>query len=156
MARGSTNRVRSSKPTTLGRFGEARESWVRVNATEFILYEYHAADEDDEGTFEYDDLPDVKLAIRLAGVRRPARVSLTAFRVDELDAFEKFITRAIEKARPVCAELDARAQKDFEDGDDTHARLYRPVPEFHVRTREQREHSARLRQRPEGPADDDG
>ncbi len=153
-----TRGTKSSKRTPMGRISEARESWVRVNAVELVRYEYNhdeVNEEDGDTYFEYPDLANQTISLRVPGRARPLRISLTALRLDELDAFETFMKRAFDLARPIVTEIDTRAQKDFEAGDDTHARLYRPVPDLVVRTREQREHSARLQRRPPRSSGDD-
>lgn len=135
-----------------GRYGPARESWVQLMGDEYVLYEYNGDDDDSDGDRGSDrsdsDLPRIVVAISSRG-GRSTRVTLTNMTVNELEHLQRFIDRAIEKAKPICAEIDRRAEQAWEAGDDSYPRLYRPIPELHLRARREPEHDAVVQDRPD-------
>lgn len=133
-----------------GRYGPARESWVQLMGDEYVLYEYDDSnnDPDDEhGSDRSDsDLPRIVMTISSRG-SKPTRITLTNMTIDELEHLRRFVDRAIEKAKPICAEIDKRAEQAWEAGDDSYPRLYRPIPELHLRARREPEHDAVVQDR---------
>jgi hypothetical protein len=71
-------------------------------------------------------------------------IQLTTLTVEELNALQQFYNYCFDLARPVCAELDRRAQEAMEEGDDSDQRVYRSAPVFVVRERGQQEYVARI------------
>lgn len=67
------------------------------------------------------------------GAGRPVTVDLSALTVEELAAFKESVLIATEAARPICVELDRRAQEAMQNGDDADPRTYRSVPVVFVR-----------------------
>lgn len=100
---------------------EKRLAWTTINRREFIVME--EADE------KYPDLKQVWIDLR--GPKK-LRFSLTAMTHAELQMFKQLMLEGITAAEPFCAELDRRAQEDYEKGNDVHSRLYRtPAELFH-------------------------
>lgn len=118
------------------RMSPDRESWVDLGRFQVLLFDGHGegvADGNPEDEGHGSDLPQYKIAIRFPGRPRPTSLNLVALTVPELDALEQFFIRAFQLVRPVCEQLDERAKTAFEEGDETYVRLYRPVPQLHVR-----------------------
>lgn len=95
--------------------------------------------------------------LRAVGIEfrpRTGKFMLTAMTEKELDVFAAFMQRAVEAARPICRELDKRAQEEYKKGDDVHIRLYRSEPQLNSHG------SARIPESPDDPgvqsADDSG
>lgn len=57
-------------------------------------------------------------------------MELTMLTVEELDLFERFVAKAIATARPVCVDLDARAEEALESGGPLYKRSFRPKPVY--------------------------
>lgn len=118
-----------------GRFSKSRIAWMNPEQMEVVLYESRHGDDGYEAFYE--DLPDFYLSIKKTG-KAPTTIRLSNFTTEELDLLGEFFQLAIEKARPNCIERDARAKKEFEDGDDSQFRLYRDVPKIFERPRSER------------------
>lgn len=78
------------------------------------------------------------------GQGKPVVIDLTALTLVELEAFRQTVLIATEAAAPICKELDLRAQKEMENGNDANPRCYRPLPTVVIRTRAFREYSGRI------------
>lgn len=129
---------RAGRHVVKGKISDARESWVRLHHLEAVVYIYDDFEEEPD-RFECPGIPEVRLLLGPPG-RRPLNLNLSAYTLEELDALQKFVNRAFDLARPSVAALDERAQKEFEAGDDSHFRMYRAVPQLHVRERTKPEH----------------
>ena len=106
---------------------ESRRAWANLPKFDVILFVGNP--EEEQQNFE-PDTPPVRMELRVPGRRYPTVISLTLMTAAELDVFKEFMDTAFERARPICELLDQRAQEAFENGDDSHVRLYRPEPKF--------------------------
>lgn len=121
-----------------GRFSDSRTAWTRVNVTEVVIYEQYNELQYPDGT----PLLEIILSLRSGG-RYPMNVNLSALTREELTMFRQIVDHAIDKAAPTCEALDETARKAFEEhDDDSYIRLYRPVPQFHVRERPALKHNS--------------
>lgn len=121
----------ANRPT--GKISNEREAWVRISFHEFVLYR----DPINE------DAPDQGEGIQLKiSVQGKGRVSLrmTGWTAEELEAVRKIFNKAVDEALPICTRRDQIAQEAWEAGDDSHARLYRPTPQYVERQRSKSEH----------------
>jgi len=75
---------------------------------------------------------------------------LTSLTEEELIALQELWTSAFEWALPVCQQRDKDAQNAFDNGDDSHIRIYRAVPQLVYRKRPVGEHSQSVL---DGPSD---
>lgn len=92
------------------------------------------------------------------GKTRAVTIDLTLSTAEELDKFEEFMMLAIQYAREHAVERDTRALEAHDEGtaEVLFHRLYRPVPVMVDRTREVLRHRARLQERSDEDAGDDG
>lgn len=109
-----------------GKISENRAAWCKTVIGQFVLMLDPPENADQVGT-------DIRLHIPRPGMR-DVTLNLTAMTVEELDAFEQFITLILQTARPVCEERDKVAQDALDQGDDSHGRVYRQAPQFIVRS----------------------
>lgn len=116
---------KTSRATAIGKMDPHRESWVRINRMEVVLYDNTDGDEE-QG--EYDGLT----LMMVQGAKRMT-VHLEQLTAAEITALAEFVDRALAKALPVCEQKDAQAVEASSNGDTTHMRLYRPIPVMHVR-----------------------
>lgn len=116
---------KTTRATAIGKMDPHRESWVRINRMEVVLYDNTDGDED-QG--EYDGLT----LMMVQGAKRMT-VHLEQLTASEITAYSNFVVRACLKALPVAARKDAEALEASQNGDTTHMRLYRPEPVIHVR-----------------------
>jgi hypothetical protein len=110
-------------------FSEDRIAWVVLTKLDVAVYHGKAERPD----FEYDP-NDVLLSFAL-GDYKSLLIDMTNFTEEELDAFKTVVMTAIDTARPEIQARDTKAKEDFANGDDTNARLYRPIPRIFTRER---------------------
>lgn len=116
----------SRRPVPTGKFTENRESWVRLNTQQYILYK----NPQDTRTME----PGEEYIILIISNRREIKMNLSGMTQQELLALKTFLNRAFDMAEPICEERDRAANEAFEaTGDDSFVRLYRRAPEFVIR-----------------------
>lgn len=147
----STNRGARTK-VNYGKLADGRKAWVQLPRFEAIVYQQPAtlAEEDDPIEFPEAGLDLVRLVLFRNNRRAKFLLNLTSYTAAELDALRKIIEVAFDAAKPICEELDRRAKQAWEEGNDTHARIYRSVPEVVIRQRNESQHHPRLPSRPEG------
>lgn len=140
----------------MGQMADTREAWVDMPKFQAVLFVGHdedwlewKADQGKDFTPKPDEPPPVRVQIRIPGRRYPTNFALSGMTVPELKAFKAFMDMAFEKALPSCEYQDAAALKAYEEGDDSFARIYRPIPKLLTRQRVQSEHPQGL---PSGPA----
>src|ERR1700738_2481536 len=102
-----------------GQMTDARDSWVKTNRTEFVLY---VTDDD-------------KITLSMGQGQRTMRMTLTALTEDELIAMRTFLNRALALTQPIVQRLDTEAREAFDNGDDSHIRIYRPAAQLIIRER---------------------
>lgn len=117
-----------------GKMSENRFAWLRTVIGQFTIMKYEPSEEDADAEYG----PTVLLYIPRPG-GRDISFNLTALTKEELDAIEEFFNLLIAEARPVVADRDRIANEALEAGDDSHARVYRQVPQFIVRKRSKRQ-----------------
>jgi hypothetical protein len=120
--------------TRTGRYGENRESWVDLALLEAVLYIGPTDNEFDQTDFP-EEVDSVRLLLAKKGTKLKIGLPLTHMTEDEVEVFREFMNRALDLAQTKCRELDQKARQAFDQGDDTYARLYRPVPRLVVRSR---------------------
>lgn len=116
-----------------GRFTDRREMWTKLDFMEVAMFRQPV----EEGHEEQGE--GISIFLR-PGNARPLTVKLTAWTRDELEAFRTVVNKALDEAAPICTRRDEIAQKAFEAGDDSFARIYRPVPQVFERERKKPEH----------------
>lgn len=151
-ARRPEEKGRWDQKHTAGRMADTRKAWVTLPKFDLIMFVGVNEDETKPSkSQDFDpDLPPVRFEMRVPGRRYPTIVSLTYLTTEELDAFKQFMDHAFERARPICEELDRKAQEAYDNGDDGYARLYRPVPQFFDRERDESEHDQSVQSGSEG------
>lgn len=117
-----------------GRLSEDRYAWTKVQAGAFQLHVYPDADDATEG------FPTVHIVVPRPG-RAPLRFNLTAMTEAELKVLQKFWNMAFEMALPACRERDRIAQEAWDEGDDSHIRMYRDDPVLFVRSKDSNKRS---------------
>jgi hypothetical protein len=117
---------RSPRPQNVGKrhVSPEWESSLTIDRMRLFLYVRKMPPEEPDS-----DLDWINLGMTVSGFR------LSEMTTEELDAFEAFIVKAVERARPICKELDARAAKAWEEGDDSYTRSYRTAPRLVERKR---------------------
>lgn len=129
-----------------GIMSESRWAWVRVAIGQFVIL----VDEDDN-----EEIKKIRLFHPIQN-SRPINWVLTALTEEELLKLKELFDAAFEWALPIVRLRDKEAADAFEAGDDSHARVYRQVPQLVFRKRPVGEHGSRVLQRPEGVSDGDG
>jgi hypothetical protein len=135
------------RQTARGRISESRRAWTRTYPAEFVLY----VNERDEGSADpaADTTPTIVLFFKVGA--KAVYLDLTVLTAEELAASKKLIDLAFDEAKPVCEERDRMAEEAMANGDDTHARAYRAVPQFIDRKRSERPDGQGIHVRPEEP-----
>lgn len=126
-ARRPEDRNTWGKKNSAGMMTDSRRAWASLPKFDVILFVGNP--EEEKQNFD-PDTPPVRMELRVPGRRNPTVISLTLMTADELAVFKEFMDTAFERARPICELLDQRAQEAFENGVDSHTRLYRPDPKF--------------------------
>lgn len=120
-----------------GQLSKNRWAWVRVYFGVFIIWADYRNDAEGNQT---DEVIDLKLMHPIPG-RAPLSWNLTALTEDELISMKHLFDTAFEWALPVVRQRDKEAQDAFAEGDDSHSRIYRQVPQLVYRSRPEWEHS---------------
>lgn len=123
---GMKNKIRD------GLMSEGRWAWVRTVLGQFVILV--DTDEDDKADRT------IRLYHPIPG-RPPVSWNLTALTEEELLKTKELFDAAFEWALPVVQRRDKEAQDAFDNGDDSHARVYRAVPQLVFRKRPESEHS---------------
>lgn len=106
-----------------GKMSDSRYAWLRTVVGQFVMHRH--ADPGIPG-------PSILLYLpRPTG--RPLSFDMTALTAEELALTRQFFNLLFDQAEPVCAARDKVAHDAFAEGDDTHARIYRQVPQLVVR-----------------------
>lgn len=119
-------RVRGGRPR-VGRYSERRDAWVALNGWEYVI----TVNEPDEDN----PFGQCWLAIRRPGQKRTFNIPLHNLTGLEIHAFQEIMEHAFRRAMPFCEAYDTEAEEARKEGDDSFARLYRPVPRVVVRER---------------------
>lgn len=133
-----------------GRFTDERKAWVETSIGTIILqiFKYTGStatqdtDEDSDDTEVYDAISidaertDTIRVYFPARGGRPLSINVTSMTEEELLHVAHFFKAVFEIALPLVRERDRMAQDAFNQGDDSFARNYRPVPRLIVRARE--------------------
>lgn len=122
---------------TQGKLSKSRWGWVKVWFGQFVIWGDYGVD--DEGN-ETDQLLDIKIIHPIPN-RAPLSWNLTACTEEELIALKHLWDTAIEWALPIARQRDKEAQDALNNGDDSHSRIYRAVPQLVYRSGPEREHS---------------
>lgn len=156
----STARLRS------GRIAPGRAAWITLVRQSYSLNIRNpepitTITEEGEEIFAGMTMPECTIWFN----PKASQIMLTSLSERDLTSLKAFFDYAFECALPIVRELDARAARALENGDDSDPRIYRAVPEFVIRTRVKSEHRPRV---PNGlggflavdddpsPEDDDG
>lgn len=132
--RGGKERFRRSRQT----ISDHRVAWTRNHMIQLIVRWFEPESNgdllDDDGNRLADTQigANVRIELNPASARSGMAFDLTSMSVEELDAFEKIMSLAIDLAKPVVKERDARAREE-DPSTSRNARLYRSLPEVVVR-----------------------
>lgn len=115
---------RRERPLTKrrGEIGESVKVLSHIGSRTHTIEVYRKI-EDEDGI---EDLDSVTIVMR-PGI---SAMNLTHLRSDELAAFRRFIIDACDRAAPICAELDRRAEEAIAQGKKGFRRVYRPEPTY--------------------------
>lgn len=133
---------------TRGLLSRNRWGWAKVYFGQFILFADYFSDEDGNET---DNVSDLKLIYPIPN-RPPVSWNLTALTEDELMAVKHLFDTAFELALPIVRERDKEAQDALDNGDDSHSRVYRQVPQLVYREGSIGEYRKSLQHGPEDAA----
>lgn len=109
-----------------GRLSKNRWAWCKVYFGDIVIWADYIKNKDGSET---DAIGDIKLVYPMPN-RPTISWNLTALTVEELDAFKEIIDTAFELARPICKARDKEAADALAEGDDSHSRIYRAVPQL--------------------------
>ena len=118
------------------RLSRSRWAWVTVYFGQLVIWAEYKKNEEGEET---DELQDLKLLEPIQN-RPSVTWNLTSCTEEELVALKELIDTAFEWALPIVRERDKEAQDAFENGDDSHGRIYRQVPKLVYRTGPESQH----------------
>jgi hypothetical protein len=125
---------------TRGKLSRNRWAWCKVYFGDIIIWIDYIKNQDHTET---DIVGDIKLIYPQPN-RAPVSWNLTSLTTDEIDAFKEIIDTAFAMARPICEWRDKEAADAFAKGDDTHARIYRAIPQLVYREGTVREYRESL------------
>lgn len=140
---------------------KARRMWLRLSTVEVVEYN-HFGDFIDT---IHPDATDLRMKYKdnlsedgddfvlyfVKPNRKTFSIRVTDMTLPELDLFQEFLNRVIDKARPVVAVKDEIVQEGYDRyGDDTNIRLYREVPRIVTRQGSLDEHGEGVQDGPEG------
>lgn len=126
-------------------FSDGRIAWTSVEGVKFVLYLNRPDDYPDDDTPKpLGPHDNVSLSIHKSKQRFPTTINLTHLTRPELDALKQVVDLAFATAAPIVDALDAKAEELKLQGDDSIVRLYRAVPDVHVRERLQPKHDPGL------------
>lgn len=107
----------------------ARKRWVRTDGIEYVHYAVPEGErEGGEGQLEGWGASHILSIIFKSGGGRVTSIELSEMTVKEIDAVKELMDTVFAEAREVCEHRDTKAREAYEDGNDTHYRLYRTVP----------------------------
>jgi hypothetical protein len=130
----------------MGQLSRSRWGWVKVYFGQFVLWADYALDEENNET---DVVQDIKLLYPIPK-RPPVSWNLTACTEEELNSIKHLFDTAFALALPIVRERDKEAQDALDNGDDSHSRIYRQVPQLVYREGAVVEHGEGVQH---GPAD---
>lgn len=114
-----------------GLMSESRWAWVRNTIGQFVVLVTPTENKPEDKTIRlYHPIPN----------RPSVDWNLTAMTEEELLLLKELIDLAFEWALPVVQNRDKEAADAFANGDDSHARIYRQVPQLVVRKRPESEY----------------
>jgi hypothetical protein len=125
------NAASEKKQIQKGIFSEDRLIWLDLPKIQFILYDGLSS----EDYREIDGGASMTLYIRQLFKPRSMIIDLSSLTMDELNALQDMLNRAVERVKPRVKELDAYAEERFQDGTATYDRLYRTIPKVYERQR---------------------
>jgi hypothetical protein len=128
-----------------GMMSRNRWAWCKVYFGQFVIWADYFETEDGAET---DEVKDIKLVYPVPN-RPVVSWNLTALTTEELDATKELIDHAFALARPYCVARDKEAKDAFAEGDDSHSRIYRSVPQLVYREGAVSEHSKSVQHRSE-------
>jgi len=148
------NRGKDRSKLQGGKLGPNRWAWVGVYFGKFIIWGDYKKDDDGNDT---DEVADVKLMYPIPN-RPPVSWNLTACTEDELIALKHLFDTAFETALPIARQRDKEARDAFDQGDDSHSRIYRQLPQLVYRAGPFAQHGEGVHDGPEdaAPAHDAG
>lgn len=123
---------------THGKIPSDRVAWAEFSAGKLAVNKYPEYQDCEEGeTPEVDESVghSVSLLLNSRFDAKTIKFILTHMTGPELDAFEQVFHHAIQLARPSVEARDKLAKEAFENGDDSHERVYRNLPTLVVRER---------------------
>lgn len=113
-----------------GLMSQNRWAWVRTIVGQFVIW----VDEKD------DNPADLSITVIHPTKGAPVAWDLTSMTEEELVSMKHLFDTAFAWALPIVQRRDKEAQVAFEAGDDSHARIYRQVPQLVYRKRPESEH----------------
>lgn len=124
--RSATNRRPPQKAT----IDPARKRWVRTDNLEFVHYAVPDGErEGGEGANEGWGITHILSFFSKRGSKKVnLSIDLSEMTGEELIAVKQLVDVVFEEAQEVCEHRDRIVQEAFQNGEDTHYRLYRTVP----------------------------
>ena len=113
--------------------------WVDSPDFHATLHERWPEDEDPPKPTGDGDVPSYILTMA-PGMGPQRGFPLVDMTEEELLMLRDFVVDSINKAIPIARHLDDKAQKEFNNGNNTLRRLYRPAPRLYARPRSRQEH----------------
>ena len=133
-----------------GQMSKNKWAWVRLYFGVFQIWADYSEKEDGTKT---DEVIDLKMMYVVPGGRRqPVTWNLTACTEEELIALKHLWDTAIEWALPVARQRDKEARDAFANGDDSHVRIYREVPQLVYRSGPEHQYGEGVQHGPEDAA----
>lgn len=124
-----------------GLMSESRWAWVRNVIGQYVILVDETENDPQDRTIRlYHPIPS----------RPPVSWNLTALTEAELVKLKQLFDLAFEWALPIVQRRDRKAQDAFDNGDDSHSRIYRDVQHLVVRKRPLGEHGQGVSQRLDG------
>jgi hypothetical protein len=121
-----------------GRLSRARAAWVRTGVAQFVMLKFDNQappdedDEDDETELTNEVGNDLFLMVPQPR-GKPLMLNFTAMTEIELRKTRQFFDLLFTLAEPIVKDRDKVANNALANGDDSYARIYRPVPDFIIR-----------------------
>lgn len=118
------------KPPRKSTIDPARKRWVRTDNVEFVHYAVPDGErEGGEGSLTGWGVTHVLSFFQKRGnQQRTFSVDLSEMTLQEVQAVKDMFDKVFAEAQKVCEHRDQLAREAYEDGDDSHYRLYRTVP----------------------------
>lgn len=132
-----------------GRMGSHRIAWLRTYVTrEMSILALNPLEYDEEHDITMTSEPGTSyvLSMQVPGRRRPFYWNFSAMTEVELKATREFFTHLFDLADPIVRERDKVAHDANDQGDDSYVRVYRDLPQFVIREREERQDSEGIRE----------